>query len=297
MPIAYFKTAWKDVTSSPRWFSRILLLSLVSLIPVFGWIVVCGYLLGWARDIAWGAATPLPNRIFDNADGMLYRRGLFSLVLAIVCGIVPRLVLLIGQFVSAGSFTGADIVFGGMGIAHPPLGSRAWGFPFDALSTAWGAATLLAAIAAGIFAVVFGWVGAMRMSIYGRLSAGFQLGKSWAMIRRDAKGIVKIFGMSIACAAVGGAILTATCVAAAFIGMAAMSLFSLAAGRAALGFVAFILVGMGMLAVFLLVLIVTQFVSVLSGALLARALGYWTRQFDVPLWRGQDDPMPFEVAR
>src|SRR5699024_6354438 len=27
-----------------------------------------------------------------------------------------------------------------------------------------------------------------------------------------------------------------------------------------------------------------------------RAIGYWTRQFDVPAWRGQDDPMPFELV-
>ena len=30
--------------------------------------------------------------------------------------------------------------------------------------------------------------------------------------------------------------------------------------------------------------------------MIVRALGYWTRQFDVPAWRGQDDPMPFELA-
>lgn len=28
--------------------------------------------------------------------------------------------------------------------------------------------------------------------------------------------------------------------------------------------------------------------------IIARSLGYWTAQFDVPHWRGQDDPMPFE---
>ncbi len=36
------------------------------------------------------------------------------------------------------------------------------------------------------------------------------------------------------------------------------------------------------------------FAYVLQNALVFRALGYWTRQFDVSLWNGQDDPMPFE---
>ena len=31
-------------------------------------------------------------------------------------------------------------------------------------------------------------------------------------------------------------------------------------------------------------------------AMITRALGYWTQQFNVPAWRGQDDPMPFELA-
>ena len=54
MQRGYFKTAWSDVTQSPHWVTRILLLALLSFIPVFGWIVIAGYLWGWARDMAWG---------------------------------------------------------------------------------------------------------------------------------------------------------------------------------------------------------------------------------------------------
>ena len=56
MQRGYFKTAWSDVTQSPHWVTRILLLALLSFIPVFGWIVIAGYLWGWARDMAWGAS-------------------------------------------------------------------------------------------------------------------------------------------------------------------------------------------------------------------------------------------------
>ena len=46
--------------------------------------------------------------------------------------------------------------------------------------------------------------------------------------------------------------------------------------------------------VFTLMVYVLVVVSVFLEALVARALGYWTMQFDVPRWRSQDDPMPFE---
>ena len=54
---------------------------------------------------------------------------------------------------------------------------------------------------------------------------------------------------------------------------------------------------MFVLFVSLVCIVVVKFIAMFCGALIARALGYWTCQFDVPQWRGQDDPMPFEAAR
>ena len=45
------------------------------------------------------------------------------------------------------------------------------------------------------------------------------------------------------------------------------------------------------LSIIAIILVAGVFVQILS----ARAGGYWTRQFDVPAWGGQDDPLPFEV--
>ena len=53
MQTGYFNAAWQDIKNSPGWFGKLVLLSLLSLIPIFGWLVVLGYLYGWARDIAW----------------------------------------------------------------------------------------------------------------------------------------------------------------------------------------------------------------------------------------------------
>ena len=35
--------------------------------------------------------------------------------------------------------------------------------------------------------------------------------------------------------------------------------------------------------------------AVFSQMMTMRALGYWTYGFEVPLWQGQDDPMPFQI--
>lgn len=40
----------------------------------------------------------------------------------------------------------------------------------------------------------------------------------------------------------------------------------------------------------------SQVVDVFVAMLATRALGYWAMQFDVPRWKGQNDPLPFEVA-
>ncbi len=286
----YFKEAWRDVTGSPRWFTRLLVLALVSLIPIFGWIVVSGYLLGWARDIAWGAHTPLPEHVFDNSDGMLYRRGLFSAIIVAVCAIVPYAVAAIGGIVGTGSAAGARLLFQGMSPAS-------LGFPADAVFSTWGMVTALTTLAAVFFAVLFGLVGSMRMSIYGRLSAGLQLGRSWAMLRRDLGGLMRIVGMSVLVGLVAGIVLLTLMV---IIGVA-VGTFAAAGYRVVnaldpAGVFVVVLLGMFLMFVFLAYALTVKFVAMFYGALIARALGYWTRQFDVPRWRGQDDPMPFETV-
>ena len=66
MQAGYFTTAWQDIRNTPGWIGKLLLLALLMFIPVFGWIVAAGYLLGWARDIAWGVHGPMPARIFGK---------------------------------------------------------------------------------------------------------------------------------------------------------------------------------------------------------------------------------------
>lgn len=192
MQTGYFNAAWQDIKNSPGWFGKLVLLSLLSLIPIFGWLVVLGYLYGWARDIAWNVHGPLPKRIFGNEDGKLYSRGFFAMVIGFVCMLAPWILEAVW-----GAITGMGTAWSGRG--HGGL------FMFVGLSTM---IFSLLIIAASFFATLFSWVGSMRMSVYGRLGAGFQFGKVWAMIRHDFSGLLRILGMAIVLAVVIGIVVS-----------------------------------------------------------------------------------------
>lgn len=288
MQTGYFAAAWHDIKSSPGWLGKLVLLSLIALIPVFGLIVVYGYAYGWARDIAWGVRTPLPARIFGNEDGRLYSRGFFALVIGFVCALVPGVVSAIGSMVSGAGLFGLGWTL------HE--GSAL--LPFGLASGLIGLLLSLVSVALTVLVAVFQWVGTMRMSIYGRLSAGFQIGRIWAMIRHDVGGLVRILGMAVA-------LFLATGAAVGLLAFAFMLVVLFAAAFAAVGFlgVPFEAATLGMtagtaavVAGWALLGMVSVVASVFISMMVARAVGYWMRQFDVPAWRGQDDPMPFELA-
>ncbi len=292
MQIKYFRTAWHDIKNSPKWLSRILLLALLMIIPVFGWIVVYGYLYGWARDKAWGIHAPLPEHIFENKDRKLYSRGFFALIIAFVCALVPGLVDTIGSVVTGLGVFGASATW-----ATGPIMVLA-----GALSALTGVLISIASIGLALFTTLFAWVGTMRMSIYGRLSAGFQIGKIWSMIRHDFNGILRILGMSVILLLAAHVLifilafvvlLVIVVVGVVVTGGAALGFAVGSAGGPALtALLVVIPVVAVLLALFVFLLIA---LSVFSTMMIARALGYWTQQFNVAQWHGQDDPMPFEA--
>lgn len=281
MQEGYFKTCWNDIKSTPNWFGKLLLLSLLMLIPIFGPIVVTGYLYGWARDIAWNVKGPMPAHIFGNEDGKLYSRGFFILVQ----GIVLSLVVSICQSLWTG-ITGISAA--GM---YDAGASSTQSF---ALSGFVGAILIIVLY---IAVIVFSWIGAMRIAIYDRLGPGFQFGKMWSMARHDSNGLLRIFGMQIVLAVIVvivASVLWTLLGAISVSGLMVMypttdGMYSYS-GRSDLGLA--LLIILLMLAV---VVIVTMPLAVFTEAMTARALGYWTRQFDVPNWRGQDEPMPHEA--
>lgn len=292
--IQYFKSAWGDIKNSPGWFGKLCLLALVNFIPIFGQIVTFGYLYGWAREIAWGTHEPMPTRIFANEDGKLYRRGWFILVLVFVAALVPSIVMQIGT-----GMQGAG-VWGVANNAHA-VGSS--------IMSGLGLLVYLVGLVGALLLSVLAWIGSMRISIYDRLSAGFQLGKIWKMFRHDTGGAMRIFGMDLLVGFIIGIILSVIAFFVVFIvvfagiaglaasGYSVSSLEHLSTAQATALLLRFIasagvvgLVGM------LLLAFITYLGEMFVMLLVARAMGYWTMQFEVPKWRGQDDPMPFETA-
>lgn len=293
MQIKYYETAWRDISNSPGWFGKLCLLALVNFIPIFGQIVTFGYFYGWAREIAWGVHAPMPAKIFCNDDGKFWKRGWFILVLVFAFALIPCIVMGIGSAMSGAGYYG--VAAGAKGAAGAALGSV-------------GSLLYFVGLLGAIFMCLLAWIGSMRVAIYDRLSAGFQFGKIWKMFRRDTGGIARIFGMYILVGLIVGlivsVIVTILLVIVMVVGVAgamgagftpesvqhmtdAQAMRFLIRFMASAGVVGFIC----MFAALFVCLLASMYLC----ALVYRAVGYWTMQFDVPHWRGQDDPLPFEM--
>ena len=276
--IKYFSTAWNDIKNSPGWKGKIALLALLQIIPIFGQIVLFGYIYGWARDIAWGVHAPMPAKIFGNEDGRLYSRGFFILVILFVFSLIPSIV------------TGATGVIFNLGT----ISSDAPG----AINISFSGLFSLLGLALSFAVAIAFMIAAMRTAIYDRISAGFQLNKLWSMFKYDSNGALRIFGMMILVGFIGGLVIS-------LISIILFSLAGLAFVPAIMGLggdpapadIAAI-AGPGIVLVIFLAAVMGYIGALFTSflyTLVARAWGYWTQQFQVAQWRGQDDPMPFEV--
>ena len=272
MEKGYFAAAWGDVVKSPNWASLLIRLGLLCLIPVFGVAVMYGYLYSWARDISWNVHRPMPCKIFANEDGTLYKRGFFILVVVLVFSLVPSLLDSLISLFAGASFAGGS-VYG----SYAPV-------VFGLLLWLAGSAV---SIGLAFLSVLFIWVGSMRVSLYATLSSGFQIQKIWAMMKHDFIGLLRILGMNII---TGLVIVIGASILAMFLVVVCSGLIWLvSSSSSAAMFAAILLVVVG--AAFVVSLL---FASAFQSALTIRALGYWTRQFEVSQWSGQEDSMPFE---
>lgn len=288
----YFQSAWEDIKHTRGWFGKILLLALLNLIPILGQIMVLSYLYGWAREIAWGIHEPAPAKIIANDDGKFWWRGWLIAVLTVAFLAVPAILNALSGSIEAYSYEWT--IFGPQLVTDPGLSSLK-------------AVLSFAACVLGLGLLVFSWVGCMRVAIYNRLSAGFQFKKMWAMLRHDGAGMGRIFLMNLLFSFIMGCILAVI--------MAIFLSIVLAVGISALGgiqnlamiaqldssqaiWVAMqaLLAAGGVGIILLLIMMYMGSIAVVFVQMLViRALGYWTMQFDVPLWGGQDDPLPFEL--
>lgn len=291
MDIKYFKTAWGDIKASPGWFGTLIKLSLLNIIPIFGTIVTQGYLFGWARDVAWGVRRPLASSVFANEDGKFWRRGLFAWLIALIMSLVPALVQLIGDGLS-----------GEMALTFNMLESLQEGsVPMtSAVATGGLLATLVSIIAIVLYIFVFFFenIGIMRMSIYDNFGAGLQIGTIWKMFKRDSSGMVRIFLMNLIIGIITAVIIwilvfiALVVIFTANIGVIE-SIGSNPTEAEVLALIGALIIPIAIASI--IIAIIALIPSTFAQMLTARAMGYWTYQFNVPAWRGKDDPLPFEV--
>lgn len=281
----YYRTCMNDIKASEGWFGKICLLGLISFIPIFGQMTVYGYAYEWAHKAAWGVSDPMPKKIYSRPGSKMLRWGWFALAIIVIFAIVPSIISMIGSALNTAGTPHSVYSYSG----HRTVGS---GSP--ALLAAGGLLSFIGWILA-IFVYMFAWVANIRMTIYDRFGAGMQLGKVWKMATHDFGGLMRILGMSliwgIGFAFIGGILMMIVLGIA--IGPAIASGMFSASSNAIAGV---LITSLAVALPFLLVLIYFMYVAqAFLNILVARAVGYWARQFDVPAWGTKDDPMPFEV--
>lgn len=84
--------AFSFVFDDDQWATSILIGGLISLIPVFGWFAIWGYLLETARNVAAGNPRPLPK--WDNL-GEKFTLGFYYFVISLVYAIPLVIVILL----------------------------------------------------------------------------------------------------------------------------------------------------------------------------------------------------------
>jgi len=311
-----FGIAWKDVKASPGWFGKILILSVLYFISFTGMFVVSaassswlqstargttssiglgelaiislifgvlnvistiilnGYTYGWAREIAWNIQTPMPQKIIYNNDGTFWKRGVFIFVLSFVLSFVVNFVF---------------------GLINAVVGNNA------GLTTLFGIIQICVLIAV----MVWTWVGGMRIAIYNEIGPGFQWDKVWTMVQKEGSSLAGIIGVWLLFIVL--VVIIATFLFMGVITSAVTDVLpqlyssnssSLLGGNTSITAREMDIIATALVGKWPLFLIVSFLVCIplsLLQVIFVRALGYWTRNFNVAAWGAPTDPLPFEV--
>lgn len=275
----YFSLAFYDVIESPGWVGKCALLALILMVPVFGIIVVLGYLFGWARDIAWHVHRPLPSRIFGNEDGSLYKRGAQLLAIMVIYVVVAYIVQEILSLLILGNVAVLPFTFA--------LNNGLVTLSFLSAISKWGLYSLGSFVIACAFAVV-SWIAMMRSSLYGTFTSAFQPARLAELIKQDFPGLLKILGMAIIVSLMTGLIAVVISFA---IVMLCGIITAVTSVTPLVVFAIFFVV-----VVIIAIVIVAFMTQVFTLAMVIRAMGYWFGPLNVAAWGSQDSPLPARSA-
>jgi len=158
-PEGVLGAAWKDITSTPGWAKKVLILCLIGLIPILNFAVI-GYALRWARELSFGQRAPMPEEIFRKKE---ISTGFFAELVRFALDSVAVMAALLVALV-----IGALI-----GFINPIAG-----FVVGVIMAS------LVALAAYIFWEPAVRAAIMRMTVVGYLESGFNIRKVFAAFKR-----------------------------------------------------------------------------------------------------------------
>lgn len=264
-PNRYFARSWGLLTRDRGWIKPILVMVAASFVPIVGPLGVLGYVVEWARLTAWGAvSSPKQKNVQVGACiASGWRVFVIMFVWALASSLITSALLLVPLF--------------------GPLLLFAW---------------MIFSILLNLMVMI----AALRATIYQRIGAGFRVSTIWQMTKSDIGGLMRILGMQLA----GGAITSLVCGVISVIAFVALvpqivyyadyiSEFDAIMSQSMRMSLVFEMLGS-----FLTTLGPALVVAVLFGAVLSMIvtmLGYtgialWMRQFNVPAWGNEEDPLP-----
>ena len=260
----YFGRAWAMLTQEKGWWKPILLCALGALVPIVGPLAVLGYGLEWSRRVAWGS-TEGPSRQVK-----------------------------IGGLIKSG--WRGFVVVAGWSIAAVIVGSIVENLPWigDFLGSVWGIFTLF-------LGVVF-VVAEVRATIYQNFKAGYRAKTLWQMVSRDPWGLLRVFVIKLVPTLIVAVVGFLMFVPAMFGSLGFIAdlvdymdsyyyyMTDAEAVRLALEVVGFFVEQFA--SAFFVTLVVALAANAFVNLLVDCSVGLWLRQFDVPAWGKDEDPLP-----
>ena len=265
----YFARSWALLTRDRGWVKPVLLMTVSLLVPIVGALGVLGYALEWARLTAWNVNAAPKQRGVDV--GACIKSGWRGFVVMLVWGIVSGVVIALAE-------------------ALPLIGALV---------------SLIWVFASFVYAVVM-MVASLRATIYQNIGAGLRVRTIWQMVRHDPMGLLRVTGLMLAGGAVMGIATTLVgmvCLASAVPHLVWFMSYVYEFGSALSGDMGVLLVVqliaslLSSLGPALVVLLLVDFFLATVLTLLGHtAVGLWMRQFDVPSWGRDEDPLPTPVS-
>lgn len=261
----YFSRSWALLTRDRGWIKPVLVLVVATLVPIVGPLALLGYALEWARLTAWGVSSaPKQHGVrVGECIGSGWRGFVVAFVWVLAMSLVARLLLMI-------PLAGGTLYF-------------AW----------------------RIFSIFLGMmvpVAMLRATIYQKIVAGLNVRLVWQMATHDVAGLFRILGMNVVMCLIFGiaTFLVAIAGFATSLGSLVYSVQALEANASLMSTRLYYAQSAQIVMQFLYALgpaLVVAIVIDSIGAVVMSLLGQtayalWIRQFDIPSWRDEKDPLP-----